>query len=257
MSVSWGKMATDLSQAERAVQEGFDFLQLAGDLAGTWSDQEFRKQEPRLAGSGIPVAVSAVPLPAEVRVTQQGFNVYVWMEHLKKALQRLAGLGCRQLAWSNGRARVLPVEGELAILKEQLLQFLFLLCEAAGNFGMTVLVEPLGPRRTNFLNSLKESKDFLLRVGKENLRCAISLRELEPMGDSPSDLEGYRELIAHVQLEDPRPVSEARACPRSNDGYDYRSFLQALKAMGYSGGICLPGDADAAGLAYCRELWGR
>ena len=248
MAVTWGKSATDLSQAEQAVREGFDFLQLAGDLAGALSDEELR--------SGIPFAVCAVPLPVDVRVTQRGFNLYVWMEHLKKALPRLAGLGCRQLAWSNGRARVLPVEGERAILKEQVLQFLFLLCEVAGNFDMTVLVEPLGPRRTNFLNNLKEINDFLPRVGKENLRCAISLRELEPMGVPPADVAGYRELIAHVQLEDPRSAFEARVCPRPNDGYDYRPFLQALKGMNYSGGICLPGDADAAGLAYCRSLWG-
>jgi sugar phosphate isomerase/epimerase len=255
MAVKWGKSAADLSQAEQAVREGFDFLQVAGDLAGSWSEEELRRQGARPAG-GIPLTVCAVPLPAEVRVTQRGFNLYVWMEHMKKALQRLAGLGCRQLVWSNGRARILPDEGELPILKEQVLQFLFLLCELAGNFDMTVLVEPLGPRRTNFLNSLKEIEDFLPRVGKENLRCAISLRELGPMGASLSDLAVYRELIAHVQLEDPRPASEARLCPRPNDGYDYRPFLQALKAVGYYGGICLPAEADAAGLAYCRSLWG-
>jgi sugar phosphate isomerase/epimerase len=248
-------MAIDLSQAEQAVREGFDFLQLAGDLAGTWSDEEFLLQKARQAGHGLPFAVCAVPLPGDVRVTQRGFNLYAWMEYLKKALQRLAALGCRQLLWSDGRARLLPVEGELAVLKEQLLQFLFLLCEVAGNFDMTVLVEPLGPRRTNFLNSLKEIGEFLPRVGKGNLRSSISLRELDPMGVSLSDLAGYRELIAHVQLEDPRPAGEARVCPRPNDGHDYRPFLQALKAAGYSGGICLPAEADAAGLAYCRELW--
>jgi sugar phosphate isomerase/epimerase len=255
MTVSWGKRATDLSQARQAVREGFDFLQLAGE-PGSWSEEEFRRQEALLAGVGIPVAVCAVPLPVEVRVTQRGFNLYVWMEHLKKALQRLAGLGCRHLVWSNGRARVLPDEGELPILKEQALQFLFLLCELAGNFDMTVLVEPLGPRRTNFLNSLKEIREFLRRAGRENLRSALSLRELQPMGASPADLAGYRELIAHVQLENPGQASEARVCPRPNDGQDYRPFLRALKAMGYSGGICLPEDADAAGLAYCRGLWG-
>jgi len=255
MAVTWGKMAADLSQAQRAAKEGFDFLQLAGDQAGTWSEAEFQKQEAALAGSGIRVAVSAVPLPAEVRVTQRGFNLYVWMGHLKKALQSLAALGCLKLVWSNGRARVLPEEGEQAILKEQALQFLFMLCEAAGNYGMQVLVEPLGPRRTNFLNSLKEVQDFLPRVGRQNLRSALSLRELEPMGVSLAELAGYPQLIAHVQLEDPRPASEARVCPRPNDGYDYRPFLEALKATGYSGGICLPGDADAAGLAYCRGMW--
>jgi len=256
MAVRWGKRAADLSRAEQAAREGFDFLQLAGDLAGTWSDAEFRDQEARLAGSGIPVAVGAVPLPAEVRVTQRGFNLYVWMEHLKKALQRLAGLGCRQLLWADGRARVLPVEGEQAALKEQALQFLFLLCEAAGHLDMKVLVEPLGPRRTNFLNSPKEIGDLFPRVGKENLRCAISLRELQPMGLGPADLAGYRELIAHVQLENPLAAEGPRVCPRPDDGCDYGPFLQALKDMGYAGAVCLPEDADAAGLAYCRGLWG-
>ena len=74
------------------------------------------------------------------------------------------------------------------------------------------------------------------------------------MGATLSDIAGYRELIGHVQLADPR--SGSLACPRPKDGYDYRPFLQALQAIGYAGGICLPADADAAGLAYCRSLWG-
>ena len=46
-----------------------------------------------------------------------------------------------------------------------------------------------------------------------------------------------------------------RRCPRPDDGHDYRPFLKALKAIGYAGTISLPGDADAAGLEYCRRLW--
>lgn len=90
-----------------------------------------------------------MPLPADVRVTQKGFNIYVWMEHLKAAVHRMAELGCRKLVWSDGRARVLPVEGATAGFKEQVLQFLYMLCGVAANFDMTVLIEPLGPRRTN------------------------------------------------------------------------------------------------------------
>ena len=105
----------------------------------------------------------------------------------------MADLGCRKLAWSDGRARVLPVEGEVAGLKEQALQFLFMLCEAAERFGITVLVEPLGPRRTNFLNSMKEVGEFLPRVGKDNLSSMISLRELEPIGLPRGELREHRQ----------------------------------------------------------------
>ena len=247
MALSWGKSATDLSQVDQAVADGFDFVQPTGDFAGSLTEQ---------VAAGLPFQVCALPLPSDVRVTQRGFNLYVWTEHLNKALRRLARLGCRKLAWSDGRARVLPVEGERAGLKEQVLQFLFMLCEMAAGFDLTVLVEPLGPRRTNFLNSMEEVREFLPRVRKENLSSLISLRELAPLGLAPADLARYGALIDHVQLENPRQAYGARTCPRPNDGYDYGPFLRALKAMGYSGGICLPEDADAEGLAYCRGLWG-
>jgi sugar phosphate isomerase/epimerase len=167
----------------------------------------------------------------------------------------MADLGCRKIAWSDGRARVLPVEGEVADLREQALQFLFVLCEAADSLGITVLVEPLGPRRTNFLNSMSEIGEFLPRVGKDNLSSMVSLRELEAIGLSPRQLGDHRRLIGHVRLENPEASDGARVCPRPDDGHDYRPFLEALKGIGYSGLISLPGDADAAGLAYCRRLW--
>jgi len=255
MGVQWGRMATDLSQADRAAADGFDFVRAAPDLVSGLDDSEVLRQKERLRGGGLPFTVCDVPLPADVRVTQRGFNLYVWTEHVKRALHRMADLGCRKIVWSDGRARVLPVEGEVAGLKEQVLQFLFMLCEAAGSFGITVLVEPLGPRRTNFLNSMIEIIEFLTRVGKDNLSCAISLRELEPIGLSLPRLPEYRDVIGHVQMEQPGSADGERRCPRPDDGHDYHPFLKALKAIGYAGAISLPGDADAAGLEYCRRLW--
>ena len=255
MGVQWGRMVTDLSQADRAAADGFDFVHAASDLVPGLEDGEVMRQKERLRGGGLPFTVCDVPLPAGVRVTERGFNLYVWTEHVKRALHRMADLGCRKIAWSDGRARVLPVEGEVADLREQALQFLFVLCEAADSLGITVLVEPLGPRRTNFLNSMSEIGEFLPRVGKDNLSSMVSLRELEAIGLSPRQLGDHRRLIGHVRLENPEASDGARVCPRPDDGHDYRPFLEALKGIGYSGLISLPGDADAAGLAYCRRLW--
>ncbi|MCX7029720.1 MAG: TIM barrel protein [Spirochaetes bacterium] len=255
MGVQWGRAVTDLSQADRAAADGFEFAQAAAALVPSLDDGQVLRQMERLRTGGVPFTVCGVPLPADVQVTQQGFNLYVWTEHVKRSLHRMADLGCRKIVWSDGRARVLPVEGEVAGLKEQALQFLFMLCEAAGTFGMTVLVEPLGPRRTNFLNSMKEIGEFLPRVGKDNLSSMVSLRELEPIGLSPAQLHDHRHLIGHVQMENPKSADGERRCPRPDDGHDYRPFLRALRGIGYSGLITLPADADAAGLEFCRRLW--
>jgi hypothetical protein len=255
MGVQWGKMVTDLSEVEQAASEGFNFVHPVNDLVANLSEEQVLRQKACMLDSGMPFKVCSVPLPADVRVTQKGFNLYVWMEHLKNATQRMAELGCRKLVWNNGRARVLPVEGGNAGLKEQVLQFLYMLCGVAANFDMAVLVEPLGPRRTNFLNTMKETGDFLSRVRMENISALISLRELEQIGLSLSDLDDYRQLIGHVQMDNPRSYDGPRICPRRNDGCEYRPSVQALKEIGYSADISLPGDADAGGLAYCRGLW--
>ena len=255
MGVQWGKMVTDVSQVMQAASDGYDFVQPVQDLAVRLSKEQVLRQKAHVQKGSMTFKACAVPLPADVRVTQKGFNIYVWMEHLKAAAHHMAELGCRKLVWSDGRARVLPVEGATVESKEQVLQLLYMLCTVAANFDMTVLVEPLGPRRTNFLNTMTETEDFLSRVRMENISALISLRELDQIGLSMPVLAEYRQLIDHVQLDNPRSYEGARVCPRPEDGFEYRPFLKALKDVGYSADICLPIDADAGGLAYCRGLW--
>jgi sugar phosphate isomerase/epimerase len=254
MSILWGKQVAELSGAAEARAQGFDFVQPVGSLVADMSDQEFRSEKARIASRGITLAAFTVPLPSEARVTERGFNLYAWTEHLKRAVPRMAELGCRKLLWNDGRARVLPVEGNVAGLQEQVAQFLFLLCDVAANVNITVLVEPLDPRRTNFLNSMDEIQKFLPRVGRENLASMISLRELDSIHLPVSKLGEFRHLIRYVQMENPMVRDGARVCPRRSDGVDYRPFLHALKDIGYGAEIGLPPDADAEALVYCRAL---
>jgi hypothetical protein len=248
-------MISELSQVQQAVSEGFDFVQPMRDLAVGLSTNRLYAEKDGIGRGGVPIKVCALPLPADARVTQRGFNIYVWSEHLKNAVHGLAELGCRKLVWSDGRARVLPVEGATDQSKEQVLQFLFMVSTVAAEFDITVLVEPLGPRRTNFLNTMKEIAEFLPRVRMENLASLISLRELGPIGLSPADLPEVLQLIEHVQLENPDRYDSARRTPRREDGWDYRPFLQALKGAGYSADLSLPDDADGEALSFCRSLW--
>ena len=255
MGVQWGRMVADLEEVERAVSDGFDFVQPVNDFVVDLSDEQLRLQKERIQAGGAPFKVCAVPLPADARVTQKGFNIYVWVEYLKHAANRMAQLGCRKLVWSNGRARVLPVEGAIGEPKEQVRQFLYMLCAVAADFDTTVLVEPLGPRRTNFLNTMKQTADFLSGVTAENLSSLISLRELDQIEVSLSDIRVYRQIIDHVQMDNPSSYDGPRICPRPEDGYDYSQFIRTLKDAGYSADISLPDDADARSLEYCRGLW--
>ena len=248
VSVRWARMVHNLSGILQAGAEGFDRIQPGLELLNTLSKEDW-------AQIGIVPEVCSSPLPPDAHVTERGFNIYAWTEYLKRAVSRAAELGCKRIAWSEGRSRVLPLEGDISGVREQLMQFLYMLCEIAGNFDISILVEPLGPRRTNFLNSLDEISEFLPLVDKDNLSSMISLRELSDIGFSFSDIDRYSSLISHVQIENPLLEGPQRRAPKKEDGVDYKSFFSALRTAGYNNVITLPEDASADSLEYCRALW--
>jgi len=255
MSIRWAKMVHDLTDLPGIASAGFDAVQPTVEHLMELRDEHFTLAKENLLTNNLIPEVCSSPLPPDARVTQRGFNIYAWTEYLKRAVRRTAELGCKKLVWNDGRARVLPMEGDMSGIKEQVLQFLYMLCDIAGNYGITILVEPLGPRRTNFLNSMEEMKDFLPLVGKENLSSLISLRELSEIGIGLKDAGPYSHLISHVHLENPMKQEGRRQAPRKDDGYDYRPFLRALHDCGYQGVITLPEEADETSLGYCRTIW--
>ena len=255
MSIRWGKMINNLAEVETAASAGFTHVQLPVETIMRLNQESFQRCKDRFCELGIVPEVCSSPLPDDVRVTEMGFNIYVWTEYLKKAVRRLKDMGCAKLVWSNGRSRVVPWEGDVAGVKEQVLQFLYLLADMADEHNIMVLVEPLGPRRTNFLNSMKEMRDFLERAGKENLASVLSLRELDEIGFSLEELEGHADFIKHIHLENPGVQEGERRSPSRQDGADYQPFVAELKRVGYSEMICLPGDADTQSLQYCKGLW--
>ncbi|UCB44503.1 MAG: hypothetical protein JSV25_09780 [Spirochaetota bacterium] len=255
MKLRWGKMLNDLNSIDKIASEGFDCVQLTIDLIMKLNEEEFTHKKEYLLQTGLLFEVFTEPLPPEVFVTQKGFNVYVWTVYLKKALHRIAELGCRKLCWSNGKARILPEEGEIMDVKEQFMQFLFMLCEMVENYGITILIEPLGPKQTNFLNTMEEIKDLLPLINKNNLSSMISLRELGQINLDIKNIEYYKEIIKHVQMENPLSDYATRISPRPEDDYDYHPFLNTLRSMNYSEIITLPQDADKEVLDYCYKLW--
>ncbi|MCK4513846.1 MAG: hypothetical protein KAU31_01245, partial [Spirochaetaceae bacterium] len=121
--------------------------------------------------------------------------------------------------------------------------------------AIEVLLEPLDPRRTNFLTSMDEVKEFLGLVGRSNLSSVISLRDLEAIGFDEIAFGCHAQMISHVYLENPSSPAGDRLCPRPGDGHDYRSFLAQLSNIAYSGSITLPEGADADSLCFCRGLF--
>jgi len=253
--IRWTKQIPDTrfspERIEQALKDGFSQVQLSVETVMQEGKANWKKY-------GNVFKVFDSPLPKDVRVTERGFNVYTWTEYINTALSRLAEVGCQTLVWADGKAWLLPVEGETAVLKEQFYQFLFILGGVAERVGITICLEPLSPKRTNFLNSFPEIMECIGRVERRNIALSVGLRTLHEIapkeGSIYEPLLEYKDRIVHVHMEHPHHAIQSVA-PRPKDGIKYGEFFSALKKGGYQGVITLPPDADAESLSYCKDVW--
>jgi sugar phosphate isomerase/epimerase len=253
MNVRWAKQQQEIDQVSQHDPLGFESIQLPVDAVMKGEESDFLREKEILLSKGVSFEVFESPLPAGIQVTEQGFNMYSWTEYLHTAIRRIAELGCKVLVWNDGKTRILPFEGEKSSSREQFQQFVFLLCDISKQYNITVCLEPLSERRTNYLNSLEEATKCFTAIGSSNLSLTIGLRSLVELSINFTDLLSYKDAIAHIHVENPINALEMKS-PCSTDGYDYAPFFSALRELQFSGVLSLPPDANGATLQYCKEF---
>jgi len=238
MSIRWARQVENLRDITVAAKAGFQSVQLPVDGIMELSAADFERFQQELGALGLTVEVCSSLLPGDVTVTESGFNVYVWAQYLRRAFTRVRDLGAARIAWNNGRARVLPSEEHEVAIREQVMQFLYITCEIAEPMGLTIMVEPLSPRRTNYLNTMEEVDTLIGAVGSDNLSAMVSLRDLAKIDLPLHDLGRWKHRIAHVHMENPL--------------YPVGWYAE----IEFDGVVTLPDASTAGTLVYCMDLAG-
>ena len=246
MDIRWAKRIGSASEIAVAKAQGFDAVEPSLSALMELDEAGFAAFGESVDASNLTCEVFASILPADVRVTERGFNIYSWAEYLRLALARASKLGCKTLLWDDGAARILPDEGETSILKEHFNQFLFMLCDIGEQYGIRLCLEPLGPRRTNFLNSLPELLEAMDSVGKPNLAIGLSSTAVAEIGIPDEELLLFAKQIVHARIDKPRGLA---------GDSDYRPFFDSLGKIAYRGVIALPIGSNGDTLIACKGLW--
>ncbi|HPD70117.1 MAG TPA: hypothetical protein PLZ66_07715, partial [Rectinema sp.] len=127
--------------------------------------------------------------------------------------------------------------------------------------GIVFCLEPLGPKKTNFLNSLEEVVGVLSSVGKKNLAIAIASSDIIETNMKIEDIVHYGDLIAHAYLDSLEEVAGSSrreaASPQALSMPNDILFLSILKKISYDGVITLPNDADCEALISYKEAWNK
>lgn len=213
-------------------QAGYDYAELDMPEIEALNDKEFGQLKDTVAATGFPVLTGARILPITAPTFfVDGFRPNELAPYLKKSCKRSASLGIRKVILGNGKARSLQSPEDIG--KETVFfDLLRMMAEIAGENGQEMILEPLGPRYSNYINTLPEAVRVIEQISMPNLFTMADLRHMVWSDEPFRDLVDYAHYIHHIHVDYPTSYPE-RKYPAASDGYAYADFLQMLTESQY------------------------
>lgn len=210
---------------------GFDCAELDFCELTDMNEVSFREFYKEATDSGLGFDVFSGLIPLTERFHASDFNLDYWLSHTEKGAKRAAKLGCTMIPFGAGKCRSIPEDCDPVAAASKVVAIVRALCEVLSGYQIKLVIEPLGPANSNFLNTLPEVEEFLVQVNHSNCSSMCDLRHMYKSNESFCNLTKYKTIVEHAHIDYPKGVD--RYFPAPDDNYDYLPYLQALKESGY------------------------
>lgn len=220
---------------------GFDFAELDMPEIAALSKKDFEDFEKKVREIGLEVLTGARLFPiTDPLFFADDFSPEELIPYLEKVCERTARLGISKIILGNGKARSIRSPKDLE--KElKFIQFVRMIADIAQSFGQELIIEPLGPKYSNYLNTIPEVVEFIGKVERRNVFTMADLRHMYWNKEPFENVVKYVTYIHHIHMDYPVSFPE-RKYPTPEDGYDYRYFLDILKKSGYNDTLTIEAD---------------
>ncbi len=248
-------------QLEAVEELGFDCIELDLGEIVNMSEDAFADFQERAGKSNLGFEVFSGLLPLSVRFHAADFDEDYWMSYVDKAASRASALGANMIPLGAGKCRSIPDDcPDKEAAKAYVLHLVQRISDIMAKYGITLVVEPLGPANSNYLNTIPETVDFVQRVDRANCLTMCDMRHMFKLDEPFSDIPACIDYIRHAHIDYPRGT--ARLFPQREDDYDYLPYFKALREAGYDAILTIEATAyedffKEAGnsLSYLKEIY--
>ena len=216
---------------------GYDFIEggVAHALQPDKSDEEWKRRRDEVRALSIPLRSCNGFLPGKFRLTGEKASFDKPLEYAEKACRRADEVGLKTIVFGSGGARNAPKGFPKEKAVEQFVDFCKRLAGRIADCKVCVVLEPLQPKEANYLNFVREGRELCERIGSPRIRLLADIFHMLQGGEGAQSIEQTTpELLRHCHIAEKGP----RTAPGlSSDGSQFAPYFDALKKIGYEGGV--------------------
>ena len=222
---------------QNAKEAGFDYVEMGASSIAKMSEADFEKLLKTVKETGIPLRACNGFLPGTIRVTGQEINKKEQEEYVRGCFDRLNKLGVQVVVFGSGKSRGLPENFPREKGFEQIVDFCKRIGPLAREKNIVIAIEPLNSKECNFIQSGKEGLELVEAVKDPNIELLLDLYHMAMENESSEIVLKAGAHVKHVHIANPT----GRKYPLAAGEYDYKSFFDNLKKIGYTGGVSVEG----------------
>ncbi|MFA6128938.1 MAG: sugar phosphate isomerase/epimerase family protein [Bacteroidales bacterium] len=218
---------------------GFAFVEgsVGRDLMPGKSDADFAGKVKEFDTCRLPVISCNGFLPGTLKVTGPEARPDTVLRYAEVAFRRAATVGIRYIVFGSSGARSIPDGFSRDQARTQFIDLLKRMGPVAGKYGITVAIENLQKSETNFINTVGEALSIAREVNHPNIRLLADIFHMMRENEGPEAILEAGDYLVHCHIAELKD----RTAP-GMAGDDFRPYFNALKQIGYRGGISIEGS---------------
>lgn len=231
-------VCTSVKNAEMLDSAGFNYIEenVRSFLVPDKDEETFLKNLALSTSASLPVIACNGFLPGEMKSVGPDAVHPEILQFARTAFRRAQQAGIGIIVFGSGGSRSIPEGFSHEKAREQFVSLLKQMAPIAGDYNVTIVLEPLRRGETNFINTVAEGAVFVREVGHPNFMLLADFYHMLMEDESPESIVNNADIIKHVHIAE----KEGRAVPGTH-GEDLTPYFKALKEAKYDGGISIEG----------------
>ena len=241
--ILFGACRSSVEDVKTMRELGYDFWEWNGASAfiPTKSDEEWKKhRDEKILSAALPIRSVNGFLPGNFRLTGPNASFDEPLKYAETLCRRADEVGLKTIVFGSGGARNVP--GDICGPKdqkplpekgvEQYTDFCRQLAARISDLKVCVVIEPLRPNESNIINYVWQGLQIVEDVNSPRIQQLADLFHMIMGRESPESIVQAGCRLRHVHIAE----KETRQYPGKDD-FDFSPYFEALKKIGYSGGI--------------------